>query len=492
MTLQSMGVEAKTRRPLPPINPEDIRAQPGPQQDFLTCDADVVVFGGAAGGSKTFSLLLDAARYVLVPGFSAVLFRRTYPEIVAPGGMWPESMGIYPHMRGKPNSTELTWKFPSGAVIKFAHLQYTWDVQKWLGSQITMIGFDQVEVFDEAQFWYMFSRNRSICGVRPYMRATANPEPGWLADLLDWWIGPDGYPIQERSGKKRWFIRVGNDLVWANNRRQLLEAHPGSLPKSFTFIPAKLTDNPILMQADPGYLANLEALPLIDRKRLKDGNWHISNADNEWPAEYFERILFDEWPAEVSNWVRVMALDPSKGSKDATGDYSCWISLAVDPERMTLWVDADMSNTRPVEPMPSNPEMRSIVFDGIEIYRKFRPVAVLVETNNFQMMVAQALLRCAMALGLPMPINTINHHEPKPQRIISALNAVLAQHRIRVKNSPGGRMLVSQMREFRRDQKDGVPVDGPDALATAIEMANEVLFGEQDDAIKSQINILEA
>ena len=150
--------------------------------------------------------------------------------------------------------------------------------------------------------------------------------------------------------------------------------------------------------------------------------------------------------------MRVLALDPSKGSRDATGDYSCWISLAVDPDTVTLWVDADMSNTRPVEPMPSYPDMKSIVFDGIDIYKKFRPVAVLVETNQFQLMVAQALHRCAMALGLAMPIHTIDHHEPKSQRIISALNAVLAQRRIKVKNSPGGRLLVSQMREFRRDQ----------------------------------------
>lgn len=452
------------------------------------------MYGGSAGSGKTAALLLEAARNIHLPGYGAVIFRRTNPEIIAPGGMWPESMLMYPYLGGKPNANELSWRFPSGAVIKFGHLQYAWDVRKWLGSQVALFGFDQLEVFEAEQFWYMLSRNRSMCGIKPYIRATANPEPGWLADLLAWWIDPStGFPIKERSGVLRWFIRLGDDLKWADDPAELKREHPKSLPKSLTFISAKLTDNKILMEKDPGYEANLDALPRIERERLKEGNWLTSNAENEWPAEYFERILFEEWPPDLATMLRVMALDPSKGKADATGDYSAWILLAVDRASLTLWVDADMSNTRPVEPSKSNPGMRSIVFDGIDLYRIFRPAAVLVEVNGFQSMVADALLRCAGQVGLPMPINIICHTEPKSQRIIAALNSVLAQRRVRIRNTPGGRLLLGQMRDFKRDQKksSGVHDDGIDGLATAIEQANEILFGGEE-GVSSTIHVLQA
>lgn len=489
-----MGHKPESRRErLAQPRPDDISPQPGPQSEFLQNSADICVFGGAAGGSKTFSLLLEATRNIHLPTYSAVLFRRTHPEIIQPGGMWPESMRIYPYLGGKPNGTELSWKFPSGAVIKFGHLQYAWDVRKWLGSQVALIGFDQLEVFEAEQFWYMLSRNRSMCGIRPYIRGTANPQPGWLADLLAWWIDPaTGYPIKERSGVLRWFVRIGDNLKWAENPDQLRNDHPGSLPKSLTFIPAKLTDNKILMEADPGYMANLEALPLIERQRLKDGNWLISNAENEWPSSYFDKVLFDEWPPDVASYLRVMALDPSKGSPDGTGDYSAWTMLAIDRATLTCWFDADLNNTRPVEPLASMPGMRSIVTDGIEIFRKFKPCAVLVEITGGQQLVADAILRVSRNVGCPMPLHTTNDNTPKPVRIITGLDTLFAQRRIRIKNTPGGRMLLQQCRDFKRDQKpsSGIHDDGPDSAAMAIAMANEVLYGENSGS--SAIHVLQA
>jgi len=264
------------------------------------------------------------------------------------------------------------------------------------------------------------------------------------------------------------------------------------MPKSLTFVPAKLTDNKKLMERDPGYMANLEALPRIERQRLKDGNWLISNAENEWPDEFFQGIQFDEWPADVENYVRVMSLDPSKGKEDATGDYSAWIMLAVDPVTMTLWVDADLNNTRPVEPLESNLGMRSICSDGIQLFKNFSPCAVLVEVNQFQFMVATALLRRATQVGVIMPIYTVNQTVTKPLRILAGCDTMLAQRRIRIKNTPGGRMLIQQLRQFKRDQKksSGVHDDGPDALAAAIEMANFMMFGVTE--VGTSLHVLQA
>jgi hypothetical protein len=241
------------------------RPQPGPQQTFLNSTADIVIFGGAAGGGKTWALLMQPLQHVSNPDFGGVIFRRTSPQIRNQGGLWDESIKIYPLLNAEPRQTVLEWRFTSGAKLKFAHLQYDTDVHDWQGAQVPFIGFDQLEHFSESQFWYMLSRNRSLCGVHPYVRATVNPDAdSWVAKLIAWWIDQEtGFPIEERSGVVRWFVRVNNEIQWADTKEELTSEHEE--PKSLTFIPAKLSDNQILMQKDPGYLANLRALSLVDR-----------------------------------------------------------------------------------------------------------------------------------------------------------------------------------------------------------------------------------
>ena len=128
----------------------------------------------------------------------------------------------------------------------------------------------------------MLSRNRSTCGVRPYVRATTNPDAdSWVAQLIAWWIDPDsGYPIPERSGVVRWFARVADVVQWGESPQALQREH-GVAPedcKSLTFIAASVFDNQVLLKSDPGYLANLKAMALVERERLLGGNWKIRPA----------------------------------------------------------------------------------------------------------------------------------------------------------------------------------------------------------------------
>jgi predicted phage terminase large subunit-like protein len=135
-----------------------------------------------------------------------------------------------------------------------------------------------------------------MCGVRPYVRASANPEPGWLADFLAWWIGDDGYAIPERSGVIRWMVRENDINYWADDPVQLQAAHPNSTPKSVTFILSTVYDNQILLASDPGYLANLQALDNIERQRLlgdgkRGGNWLIKpEAGKVFNKAWFEIV----------------------------------------------------------------------------------------------------------------------------------------------------------------------------------------------------------
>jgi len=268
--------------------PRIIRPQPGPQERFLASSADIAIYGGAAGGGKTFGLLLAPVRHIGNAKFGGVIFRRTTVQVRNEGGLWDESEALYPPSGAEPIQHTLDWRFPSGANIGFAHLEHDKTVLNYQGAQIPFIGFDELTHFSQKQFWYMVSRNRSMCGVRPYIRATCNPDAdSWVAELIAWWIDPDtGYAIPDRSGVIRWMVRVGEAIVWADSPEELAHhtmtdetgAEVPIPPKSVTFIAAKLTDNKALMAADPSYQANLLALPGVERERLLGGNWKIRAA----------------------------------------------------------------------------------------------------------------------------------------------------------------------------------------------------------------------
>ena len=139
----------------------------------------------------------------------------------------------------------------------------------------------------------MLSRNRSVCGVKPCVRATCNPDAdSWVADFIAWWIDPyTGYPVPERSGVKRYMCRVNDQLIWADTKQQLINGGADEEDvKSVTFISSTLQDNQILLNHNPGYLANLKALPLVERERLLNGNWKIKPA----AGLYYKRTQIGE------------------------------------------------------------------------------------------------------------------------------------------------------------------------------------------------------
>jgi len=290
-----------------------IRPQAGPQEAFLSTPADIAIYGGAAGSGKSYGLLLDALRYITtVPGFGATIFRRTTPQITSQGGLWSTASELYPLIGAIPNGTDLKWFFPPHRnTVKFAHLEYDRHVYDYQGAQIPAIFFDELTHFTENQFWYLLSRNRSVCGVRPYIRATTNPDPeSWVAKLIEWWIDQEtGFPIPERAGVIRWFVRVNNVLRWADSPEELAAEYPDIPPRSLTFIPAKLTDNPALTSKDPQYRANLMALPYVEMMRLLHGNWKVRpTAGDVFRREWFTRLydpwLFAEyqWPLKIQVW----------------------------------------------------------------------------------------------------------------------------------------------------------------------------------------------
>ena len=319
--------------------------------------------------------MLEECRHSDNPLFNSVIFRRNNTQITINGGLWDSAMKLLPLIGAKPKKTpKLSFVFPSGATVVFSHLERYTDAESYQGSQIPLICFDELTHFEENVFWYMLSRNRSDSNIPGYLRATTNPDPdSWVRTFIDWWIGADGLAIPERSGKIRWMIRINGEVVWGNSRMELLHRQfygditaidkthsqtdelfvtdpkdtskqvvikPGKegvlyvipptkqfyqwtgseyrsliLPKSVTFICSTLQDNAILMKNDPSYLANLQALPLVEQERLLGGNWNIRPA----AGLYFPRdkaALIDEIPTDLVRVVRAWDLAGTEDKKN--------------------------------------------------------------------------------------------------------------------------------------------------------------------------------
>lgn len=304
-----------------------ISPQEGAQERFLRCNADIAFYGGAAGGGKSFALLLDPLYDIDNSLFGAVIFRRTTKQITSEGGLWDTATDLYTHLKAKPNNADLCYTFMSGAKVTFAHMEHEKNRLDWQGSQIAYIGFDELTHFTWKQFSYLISRNRSLSGAKSRIRATLNPDPDhWVRSFIAWYIGEDGYAIKERSGVIRYFIILNDNIIWADSKEELLEKYPNSLPKSFTFISSSVFDNKILLEKDPQYLANLQALPRVERAQLLDGNWNIRPS----AGSYFKRSdveIVDALPQIVKS-VRAWDQAGSVVNKDNTDpDYTAGVLM---------------------------------------------------------------------------------------------------------------------------------------------------------------------
>ena len=333
-----------------------LRPQKGAQERFLASPGDIVIYGGAAGAGKTYALLLAALRYKNVPGYSCTIFRKNYNQIFAQGGLYDTSFEMYSGIKGalyKASKGEWSFSDANGKLvskINFKHIERDEELQSYQGAQICGLLYDELTHFTSQQFFYMLSRNRSTCGVKPFVRATCNPDAdSWVAEFIEWWIDQDtGYPIPERSGKLRYFIRRDETLYWANTKQELWEQfnlvtpEERAEPRSATFVCATLQDNEILMKTNPSYLANLKALPIIERERLLYGNWKIKQAagmffKKEQVGNYIRLI-----PDDVLVWVRCWDLAATE--KTSAGDPAYTAGVLMGKRKNGRYVVADVIN----------------------------------------------------------------------------------------------------------------------------------------------------
>ncbi|OQX08798.1 MAG: hypothetical protein BWK76_23080 [Desulfobulbaceae bacterium A2] len=304
----------------PPKNAIIIQPQPGPQTQFLSTSADIAVYGGAAGGGKSYALLMEGARHINVPDYGGLIFRRTFTQIEIIGGLLDTAKKVYEPIGGVLVDNE--FRFPAKSVVKFAHMEHEKTRLSYQGAQIPYIGFDELTHFSWEMFTYLLSRSRTVLPVRPVVRGTCNPDPDhWLRRFLAWWIDEDtGFAIHERSGIIRYFIIANNEVVWGDSPDDFVGRGYDPIeyiPKSFTFIPSSLDDNQILMKADPGYRANLMSQPRHVRDQLLYGNWNARPS----AGSFFRKAQFEVLPAVppgARRQVRAWDLAATAGGGDWT------------------------------------------------------------------------------------------------------------------------------------------------------------------------------
>lgn len=270
---------------------------PGPEQwAFIADDTPELFYGGQVGGGKTVSLLATALMYAEVPGYSALIIRRSFPDLMQPGGPmhvaneWLGDTDAHKSDGGK------TWTFPSGATLRFGHIESPAEWIRYKGGEYQFIGIDELPDI-EAEVWENLStRIRKSLTLHPElamvpgrMRGTGNPGGKFAKWVKEYFISSEeGIPVHS----------------------------PERL-----FIPSKTTDNPHLDYED--YRTRLDRLDPVKRAQMRDGDWLVQVAGNLFSAESF--VMVDGRMTESAHRVRAWDL---AGSGNKKSDYCAGVLMA--------------------------------------------------------------------------------------------------------------------------------------------------------------------
>tara|TARA_R110000822_G_scaffold29296_3_gene86344 strand:+ start:1131 stop:2615 length:1485 start_codon:yes stop_codon:yes gene_type:complete len=293
----------------------------GPQTTFLVSPEREVLYGGAAGGGKSYAMLADPLRYMGHSAFSGLLLRHTTEELRE---LIQKSQDLYPKIWPgiKWSERRMQWTAPSGARLWMSYLDRDEDVLRYQGLAFSWIGFDELTQWATPYAWnYMRSRLRSTAADLPvYMRATTNPGGRGHHWVKKMFIDPA--PPNSRFDATD--IDTGDVLRYPNGH-----AKAGKALFKRRFIPARLTDNPYLAESGD-YETMLLSLPEQQRRQLLDGDWDIKEGV---AFTEFDRRVHTMDPFSIpSNWVKFRSCD--YGYSSYTGVL--WFAVSPD-ERLIVY-----------------------------------------------------------------------------------------------------------------------------------------------------------
>lgn len=286
-----------------------------PQAQAYHCRADIVGYGGAAGGGKT-DLLLGKA---FTQFYKSIIFRREYKQladVISRGDAIQD--GRCRFVAGD----KMRWNTPSGRQVEVGAVQYEGTVSAYKGRPHDFIGFDEAVDFTEYQVRFLMGWLRTDRpDVRPQVVLTFNPptspEGEWIIRFFAPWLDSN-HPNPAAPGEVRWFVTVdererevpGPDPVEVGGRTYS--------PRSRTYYPARVEDNPVYMAT--GYDRQLESLPEPLRSQLRWGDFSVRTKDHAWQIVPTTHILAAQvrWEATERGPLVAVGVDPSRGGDDET------------------------------------------------------------------------------------------------------------------------------------------------------------------------------
>ena len=277
------------------------------QHAFLLLPGREAMYGGAAGGGKSDALLMAALQYVDVPGYAAILFRRTYMDLNLDGAIGNRASEWLRPTDAHWSSVDHRWTFPSGATLTFGYLDNENAKYRYQSAEFQYIGFDELTQFEESQYRYLFSRLRK-------------PSEGPLADV----------PLRMRSASNPGGI--GHEWV---KQRFIVEGRQAGR----VFLPARLPDNPTLDEQE--YVESLSELDPVTLAQLLNGDWTAAHTGAKFQRGWFE--IVDEVPALGMRWCRfwdMAATEPKPGTDPD------WTAGALVGLKDGIWYIADIRRMR--------------------------------------------------------------------------------------------------------------------------------------------------
>jgi len=386
---------------------------------FLAYEGLEALYGGAAGGGKSDCLLMAALQYVAVPGYRALLLRRTYSDLALAGALMDRAAQWLSSTDAKWSETDKTWTFPSGATLTFGYLETDSDKYRYQSSEFQFIGMDELTQFPEDRYRYMFSRLRKLKSFPVPVRMRAATNPGG----------------------------IGND--WVRNRFPI-DGNP--TPDGPIFIPARLYDNPHIDQEE--YVNSLNQLDRVTREQLLNGRWDVTISGGVFQGD--PRTV----PVPPKDGLKFFAAcDPSEGGED----YAAIVIVAELPDGRWLVYDCNLSRDT-----LSNTISRLLAYHSIYNFRK-----VWIEMNSLghaksakgESLFEIELRRRQTFYGTVLPYEFIWNTTKKADRIRS-IEPFYSNGQIVFRDDYRTRYpeLVNQLLAFPNSGHD----DGPDALSMLI------------------------
>lgn len=401
---------------------------------FLAYDGLEAMIGGAKGPGKSVALLVAALQYIHVPGYRAILFRRTYPELKRSGGLM-DLAHQWLHQKARWNENEKTYHFPNGSRLEFGYMESEQDKLNYQGGQWDFIGFDELVQFSETQYLFMFGGLRKKKGATVPMRIRSGTNPGAL------WV------------KKRFVDYDGTDRI---------------------FFPALFTDNEYLDIED--YDRQLAQLPHLERKQYRHGDWNAvadSRFKGDWLRYFHVRddgwwVFGDKAYSPLSLHYHFAVVDCAATVKTLAKpdpDYTAISTFCLTPCNKLVWKTCKLDRY----------EAPDIIPVLKRIYKAHRCEVVDIESGGMQ----KAITQLARREG------DMNVYEFTSNNLDKVNNAVPAMHMMEAgrvwipeefEDAPEfDRAAIDQLLMFTGHPKSAAHDDAVDNLARAARRVNEHL-----------------